>query len=64
MDVSAIANLSTSLSQAKTADAVQVSVLKKALDVNAQGALQLIAAASNIIPVNPPNLGTQIDIKV
>jgi hypothetical protein len=49
------------MSQARTAEAVQITVLKKALDIQAQGALQLIQAASQVISTNPPNLGNQID---
>jgi hypothetical protein len=61
MDVTAIASLATDMSQARTAEAVQITVLKKALDIQAQGALQLIQAASQVISTNPPNLGNQID---
>jgi hypothetical protein len=61
MDVTAIAALATDMSQARTAEAVQITVLKKALDIQAQGALQLIQAASQVISTNPPNLGNQID---
>jgi Putative motility protein len=57
MDVSAIASLATQMSQAQTADAVQVAVLKKAMDVQEQSALQLLQA----IPNNPPNLGNNVD---
>ena len=41
--------------------ALQVAVLKKALDIQAQGALQLIEAASQVIPSNPPHLGNSVD---
>lgn len=61
MDISGITNLATSMSQSKTADEVQMAVLKKAIDISAQGALQLIQAASNVIPSNPPHLGNNID---
>jgi hypothetical protein len=57
MDVSAIASLSTQMSQAQTADAVQVAVLKKAMDIQEQSALQLLQA----VPNNPPNLGNNVD---
>ena len=59
MDVSSIASVATELSQAKTADAVSVAVLHKALDIQEQGALQLIQALPTT--VNPPNLGNSID---
>lgn len=61
MDISGTSALVTGVNQADTANAVQLTVQKKAIDVNAQSALQLIQAASNIIPSNPSHLGTQID---
>ncbi|MBN8449383.1 MAG: YjfB family protein [Candidatus Accumulibacter sp.] len=61
MDVSAIASMATEMSQARTTEALQVAVLKKALDIQAQGALQLIEAASQVIPSNPPHLGNAVD---
>jgi hypothetical protein len=41
---------------------VQLAVLKKAMDIQAQGAMQLIQAAAQVIPNNPPNLGNQVDV--
>ena len=61
MDVSAIASMATEMSQARTAESLQVAVLKKALDIQEQGALQLIEAASQVIPSNPPHLGNAVD---
>jgi len=61
MDVSAIASMATEMSQARTTEALQVAVLKKALDIQEQGALQLIEAASQVIPSNPPHLGNAVD---
>ena len=61
MDVSAIASMATEMRQARTTEALQVAVLKKALDIQAQGALQLIEAASQVIPSNPPHLGNAVD---
>lgn len=61
MDVAEISSLATSMSQARTADAVQVAVMKKAMDINAQGGLQLIQAATTAAPINPPHLGSKID---
>lgn len=60
MDVAAIASLATAMSQAETAQAVQIGVLKKALDVQANGALQLLAAAAQVVN-NPPHLGNSVD---
>jgi hypothetical protein len=53
--------LATSMSQSRTAEAVQMAVLKKARDINAEGGLQLIQATSSVVPKNPPHLGSQID---
>lgn len=61
MDVPSIAAVATDLTQAKTEGAVQLAVLKKAMDIQAQGAMQLIQAAAQVIPTNPPNLGNTID---
>ncbi len=62
MDAMSIANVATSLAQAQTESAVQVSVLRKALDIQAQGAQQLIQAAAQVIPTNPPHLGKNVDV--
>jgi hypothetical protein len=61
MDVSSIASLSTALSQAQVGDAVSTLVLKKAMDIQAQGALELLQALPQ--PVNPPNLGNSVDVR-
>lgn len=44
MDIGSVGNVSSALSQAKTGDAVAIAVLKKANDIQAQSALQLIQA--------------------
>lgn len=62
MDASTIGGLSSALSQAKTGDAVSTLVLKKAMDMQAQNAAQLIAALP-AVPNNPPNLGNSIDVR-
>ena len=61
MDVTGIAAIATDMTQTRTTDAVQMTVLKKAIDIQAQGALQLIQAASQVISSNPPNLGNRVD---
>jgi len=61
MDIANVASLSTALSQAKTGDAVGTLVLKKAIDMQAQSAAQLIQALPQ--PSNPPNLGNSIDVR-
>ncbi|HSG21817.1 MAG TPA: YjfB family protein [Azonexus sp.] len=64
MDVSSIGSLSSALSQANTSDAVSTLVLKKAMDIQAQSATQLLAALPPIpSSSNPPNLGNSIDVK-
>ncbi len=64
MDVSSIAAVATEMSQVRTAEAVQLTVLKKAMDIEAQGAMQLVAAAASVVSAsnkNPPHLGQHID---
>jgi len=61
MDVGGIAAIATGMTQARTADAVQLAVLKKAMDIQAQGAMQLVQAASQVTTSNLPNIGTQVD---
>ncbi|MCB4359981.1 YjfB family protein [Quatrionicoccus australiensis] len=62
MDVSSVGTLSSALSQAQTGDAVSTLVLKKAMDIQAQNAMQLLQAVPQM-PNNPPNLGNSIDVK-
>lgn len=59
MDDYGIAATATALSQAKTAEAIQTTVLKKAMDIEAEGAMALVQAAQT---VNPPNLGNNVDV--
>lgn len=62
MDTLAIASLATDMSQARQASALQLSVLKKAMDIGAEGALQLVQAAAQATQaVNPPHLGNRVD---
>ena len=63
MDVSNIGSLSTALSQAQTGDAVSTLVLKKAMQIQEQNALQLLQALPQV-PNNPPNLGNSVDVRV
>lgn len=62
MDISSIGSLNTALTQASTGDAASTLVLKKALDIQAQSAAQLLQALPSI-PSNPPHLGNSVDIK-
>lgn len=61
MDVSNIASLSSSVAQMKVGDAVGISVLKKAMEIEAQNMLLLLQAlpAAN----NPPHLGNNVDVR-
>lgn len=61
MDVSSIAAAATSMSQDKLANDVQISVLKKAMDISAQSAAQLIEALPQPPAANPPHLGNSVD---
>lgn len=61
MDVTAIAALATDMAQTRSAQAVQLAVLKTAMNLEAQGALQLLQAAVPAASVNPPHLGNQVD---
>ena len=60
MEVSAIASVATEMSQVQTTQAVQLAVLKKAMAIEEQSALQLLQA----LPSNPPNLGNNVDVLV
>ena len=62
MDINSIAGGSSALSQASTGDAVAITVLKKALDIQAQSAMQLIQALPQPAPGNPPNLGNGVNV--
>lgn len=61
MDISSVGNISSALSQAKTGDAVGIAVLKKAMDLQAQTASQLIEALPQAGASNPPNLGNGVN---
>jgi hypothetical protein len=62
MDVTSIASLATSLTQAETGQAVSTAVLKKAMDISASSASALVEALPPPISPNlPPNLGRNIN---
>jgi hypothetical protein len=63
MELSGVASLSTALSQSIPGDAVGTLVLKKAMELQKQSAMQLLEAVPQV-PNNPPNLGNSVDIKV
>ena len=61
MDISDIASVATATSQANLMNEVQFAVLKRAMDIDAQSALQLVQAATGGAPSNPPHLGNRMD---
>jgi hypothetical protein len=63
MDTVNLAALATTVAQTRTGSQVQLAVLKKAMDIQAQGAAQLIQAAAQATTNNPPHLGNRIDVR-
>jgi hypothetical protein len=61
MDIGSSGSVTTAVNQASTGDAVAITVLKKALDIQAQTAMQLIQALPTPAASNPPNLGNGVD---
>ncbi|MCL2525099.1 MAG: YjfB family protein [Betaproteobacteria bacterium] len=58
-----VSSVSSTLSQARTGDAVGILVLKKAIDIQAQSALQLLQALPAVAS-NPSHLGSSVDVRV
>jgi hypothetical protein len=63
MDVSSLGSLSAAMSPEQTRDTASTLVLKKAIDIQAQNAMQLLSALPQVTS-NPPNLGNSVDVKV
>lgn len=61
MSINNVGNVSAALGQAGTGDAVAITVLKKAIDIEAQSAMQLIQALPQPVASNPPNMGNGVD---
>lgn len=65
MDVTGITALATQMSQTRQVSDAQISVLKKAMDIEAQGAMQLIQTASQTAPSasynSPSHLGNNVN---
>jgi len=61
MSISGVVTPSAVISQAGSGDAVAITVLKKALDIEAQGALQLIQALPQPITNSPSHLGNSVN---
>lgn len=61
MDISSVGSISSATSQAQVGDAVSIAVLKKAIDLQVQGALQLIESLPQPATNSPPNLGQGVN---
>ncbi|MBG6220299.1 MULTISPECIES: YjfB family protein [unclassified Janthinobacterium] len=63
MNVGSIAQLSTTMAQTGTQQAVGLTVLKKAQDIQSSTATALLAALPPVQPASnlPPNLGNRIN---
>lgn len=61
MDVTSLTVLATQLASTTTQQAAQIAVLKKAMDLQGQGAIQLVNSATQSFN-KPANLGNRIDV--
>lgn len=61
MEATQLSSLASALAAARTGDAISVLVMKKALELEGQGALQLVQAATQG-SVNPEHLGQSVDV--
>ncbi|MDR2187504.1 MAG: YjfB family protein [Azonexus sp.] len=62
MDTGSISSLASTLTQAQLGNAAGLLVMKKAIDAQAQSALQLLQALP-AVGSNPAHLGNTIDIR-
>jgi len=64
MDIEGIASVASSMAQERTANAVSIAMLKKAMDVQSSMALALIGSVSPVPTTQslPPHLGNHIDV--
>ena len=62
MDLGAVASSASGLTQTQTTDAVQIAVLKKAMDLEQQSADLLIQSVAQSMPSNPPHLGNNVNV--
>lgn len=60
MDTLAIASLATEMATTRTQQAAQIAVLKKAMEMQGQGAIQLLMAATQTYN-NPAHLGNNVN---
>jgi hypothetical protein len=61
MDVTNLTALATQLATTTTQQAAQIAVLRKAMDLQGQGALQLVNSATQSFN-NPAHLGSRINL--
>ena len=63
MNVNSAGSVPASIASAPTGDAVAITVLKKSLDIQAQSAMQLIAALPQVqsAPGTTPTLGISVN---
>lgn len=61
MDTTSIAALATQMATTSTQQAAQIAVLKKAMDLQGQGAIQLLMAATQTYN-NPAHLGNNVNV--
>lgn len=65
-DIGAIASTATQMSQLQAREQAQISVLKKAIDMSASGAMQLLEALPQLpaTAADPAHrVGTQLDVR-
>lgn len=62
MGITSVSGQASTLTPTQLSEAVSTAVLRKAIDIQAQGALQLLQALPSVAS-NPPNLGNNIDVR-
>lgn len=62
MGITSVSGQASTLTPTQLSEAVSTAVLRKAIDIQAQGALQLLQALPPVAS-NPPNLGNNIDVR-
>lgn len=62
MDITSASSVSAAVASAQTGSAVGTAVLKKALDLQAQNAMQMLESVPQPVQYNnPPNLGKSVN---
>lgn len=61
MDVSSIASLATEMATQRTLQAAQIAMLKRAMDMQGAGALQLVQAVAQTAN-SPAHLGQNVNV--